>query len=108
LSFETRFHSKIWVVHSDGSGLHRIPTPQSLCGGRFDDPDARGCADPVWSPDGKKIVFRLTTTGFGEGGDLYTVNADGTGLTRVTHDGDVEFPDWGTGLDPGRLLTVSD
>jgi hypothetical protein len=26
----------------------------------------------------------------------YTSNADGTDLTQVTHDGDVEFPDWGT------------
>ena len=89
-------HSTIWVVHSDGSGLHQLPIPESFCGGPSDDPDARGCADAVWSPDGKKILFRLTTPGVGEGGDLWTVNADGTGLTQVTHDGDVEFPDWGT------------
>jgi Tol biopolymer transport system component len=89
-------HSRIWLVHSDGSGLRQIPIPVSICGGAFTDPDARGCADPVWSPDGKKIVFRLTGTGFGEGGDVYTVDADGTDLTQVTHDGDVEWPDWGT------------
>jgi Tol biopolymer transport system component len=89
-------HSTIWVVHSNGSGLHPVPIPQSFCGGPTADPDARGCADPVWSPDGKKILFRLTTPGFGEGGDLYSINADGGGLTQVTHDGDVEFPDWGT------------
>jgi Tol biopolymer transport system component len=89
-------HSTIWVVHSDGSGLHRVPIPQSVCGGPTADADTRGCADAVWSPDGKMILFRLTTPGFGEGGDLYTINADGTGLTQVTHDGDVEFPDWGT------------
>jgi Tol biopolymer transport system component len=91
-SFEV--HSTIWVVHGDGSGLRQIPV--TGCGGPTADPDARGCADPVWSPDGKKIVFRLTTPGFGEGGDLYTINADGTDLSQVTHDGDVEFPDWGT------------
>ena len=67
-----QLHSTIWIVHSNGSGLHQLPIPQSSCGGRFDDPDARGCADPVWSPDGTKIVFRLTTPGFGEGGDLWT------------------------------------
>jgi Tol biopolymer transport system component len=89
-------HSRVWTVHSDGSGLRQIPIPESVCGGAFADPDARGCADAVWSPDGKKIVFRLTGTGFGEGGDVYTVNADGTGLFQVTHDGDVEWPDWGT------------
>ena len=91
-SFEV--HSTIWVVHSDGSGLRQIPV--TGCGGPTADPNARGCADPVWSPDGKNIVFRLTTPGFGEGGDLYTINAHGTDLTQVTHDGDVEFPDWGT------------
>jgi Tol biopolymer transport system component len=95
LSFETSFHSKMWVVHSDGSGLHEIHAP-GCDGGPLTDPEARGCADATWSPDGKKILFRLTTPGFGEGGDLYTINADGTDLTRVTHDGDVESPDWGT------------
>jgi Tol biopolymer transport system component len=89
-------HSTLWVVHSDGSGLRQIPLPQSFCGGPTDDSDARGCVNPVWSPDGRKILFRLTTPGFGEGGDLYTINADGTGLTQVTHDGDVDIADWGT------------
>jgi Tol biopolymer transport system component len=95
LSFETSFHSTIWIVHSDGSGLHEIHVP-GCDGGPRTDPEARGCADAGWSPDGRKIVFRRTTPGFGEGGDVYTVNADGSGLFQVTHDGDVDSPDWGT------------
>ena len=94
-SFETAFHSTIWIVHSDGSGLDELHVP-GCDGGLRTDPAARGCANAVWSPDGRKILFRRTTPGRGEGGDLYTVNADGTGLTQVTHDGDVDWPDWGT------------
>jgi Tol biopolymer transport system component len=94
-SIETAFHSTIWIVHSDGSGLHELHVP-GCDGGPRSDPVARGCANAVWSPDGRKILFRRTTPGRGEGGDLYTVNADGTGLFQVTHDGDVDWPDWGT------------
>jgi Tol biopolymer transport system component len=87
--------SSIWVIHSDGSGLREIPVVGSGCGGPFADPATASCLNPVWSPDGKKIVFKRAT-GTGEGGDLHTINVDGTGLTQVTHDGDVEFGDWGT------------
>jgi Tol biopolymer transport system component len=94
-SFEDAVHSKIWAVHSDGSGLREIPVP-GCNGGPLSDLDAHGCVNPVWSPDGEKIVFRVTTPGFGEGGDLYTVHADGTDLTQITHDGDVDIANWGT------------
>lgn len=47
---------------------------------------------PSWSPDGKRIVFSGNHGGIT---DLYIVNADGTGLTQITHDkyGDVQ-PQW--------------
>jgi Tol biopolymer transport system component len=50
----------------------------------------------VWSPDGKKILFGR---GVGrEQRDLYTVNADGSGLFQVTSTATIDEgkADWGT------------
>jgi hypothetical protein len=46
------------------------------------DPDHR-LLQPVWSPDGQKIAFGRNADD--EQRDLYTVNADGSGLFQVTH-----------------------
>ena len=88
--------SSIWAVHADGTGLHEIPVrAQPACGGPSSDPSSRGCFQPHWSPDGKKIVFARGTSA-GQDSNIYTVNADGTDLTQVTHGGADESPDWGT------------
>ena len=88
------YHSSIWVVHTDGSGLRQIPVPG--CGGPNADPNAIGCFNPTWSPDGKKIVF-----GRRQGNaqsDLYTASADGSGLFQVTNTPNIDEAggDWGT------------
>jgi Tol biopolymer transport system component len=85
-------HSSLWVVHSDGSGLHEIHVQGVACGGANDDPNGVACFGPSWSPDGTKIVFAMDS---GEGSNIFTINADGSGLTQVTHDGG-DDPDWGT------------
>jgi Tol biopolymer transport system component len=88
--------STIWVVHSDGSGLRKIPVPG--CGGPRSDPTSIGCQNPVWSPDGRKLMFErhflIPTDHF----DLYTVNADGSGLFQVTNTPNLDEGggDWGT------------
>ena len=89
------YHSSIWVVHSDGSGLRQLPIV-GPCGGPFADPTTFGCFNPVWSPDGKKIAFGRNQDDAQR--DLYTVNADGSGLFQVTNTPDIsEFNgDWGT------------
>jgi Tol biopolymer transport system component len=93
-------HSSLWVVHADGTGLREIdvqvPAGQFRCGAPNDDPAAGGCFDPRWSPDGKKIVFVRGSDALGR--NIYTVNADGSGLIQVTHGGadqSNESPDWG-------------
>jgi Tol biopolymer transport system component len=88
--------STIWAAESDGSGLREIPVPG--CGGRRSDSNSIGCSNPTWSPDGQKIAFTrhslLPTDHF----DLYTVNADGSGLFQVTNTPDLQegTSDWGT------------
>jgi len=87
--------SSLWVVNSDGSGLHRIDVqPASECGGLISDPASRGCSEPVWSPDGDQIVFARGTN-LDADGQIFTVNADGTGLTQVTDGPGDQSPDWG-------------
>lgn len=100
-------HSSLWVVHSDGSGLRevdvQVPAGAYPCGAPatdgynpFNDPAVGGCHDPQWSPDGRKIVFGRGDDALGN--NVYTVNADGSGLTQVTHGGadqSNETPDWG-------------
>jgi Tol biopolymer transport system component len=90
-----QYASTIWVVHSDGSGLRQIPVPG--CGGLFSSLTFIGCSTPNWSPDGTKIVFSRLAAATGQR-DLYTVNADGSGLFQVTHTPDVaeDGGDWGT------------
>lgn len=70
--------SQIYVVSVDGRDLRRLTRS--------------GVADtnPVWSPDGTRIAFveapAVPTGYWGEARDLMVINADGTGLRRLTKD----------------------
>jgi Tol biopolymer transport system component len=49
--------------------------------------------DPSWSVDAKQIAFVSSRNG---GWEIFTMNADGTGVTRLTNNSDDEFrPSWG-------------
>ncbi len=88
------YHSSMWVLHANGTGLRRIPAPD--CGGLNADPEGVGCFNPSWSPDGQKIVFGRQVDS--QPRDIYTVNADGSGVFRVTDTPDIEEfnVEWGT------------
>jgi Tol biopolymer transport system component len=72
----------LYVIGGDGTGLRRLTRNAALGAG----------ADPVWSPDGRKLVFvkrpersRATCGPAGRCKDeIYVINADGTGLRRLT------------------------
>ena len=62
---------KIWAVEPEGSNLVQLthgPRPDFL---------------PAWSPDGTKIAF---TREFRGSAEIFLMNADGSGVTQVTHD----------------------
>jgi Tol biopolymer transport system component len=87
-------HGSLWVIHSDGTGLHKLTVQGLPCGGADADPNAVGCHAPRWSPDGNKIIFAASTPDSGL--NIYTANADGSGVTEVSFDGYDDSPTWGT------------
>ncbi len=87
-------HVGISVMRTDGSGLRRVTLPPKR---------AAEDGEPQWSPDGRKLVFVRYILKSGKQA-IHTVNADGSGLRRVTPwalkagDG----PDWSP--DGSRIL----
>jgi Tol biopolymer transport system component len=79
----------LFVVRPDGSGLAKIP----LVTHSFS-----RLQNPNWSPDGTKIVvslFTRTSPGTEQAG-IYTANADGSNIQRVTNSPTFDRDgDWG-------------
>jgi Tol biopolymer transport system component len=82
-------HVGIYAMGADGSHQHRVTLPRTR---------TAEDVEPQWSPDGRRLVFvRQNVTAKPAGGHaVFVVNADGSGLRRITpwklHAGD--GPDW--------------
>jgi Tol biopolymer transport system component len=78
-------------MRPNGTGLHEILVEGIACGGPLDGPDSIGCNSPVWSPDGRRIVFAVVAGG----SSIYVAQGDGSDPQHISvGDGD-ELPDWG-------------
>ena len=67
-------------------------TVTNLTGERLGGGHPSDARDPDWSPDGLRIAFSASD---GRNQDIYLINVDGTGLTRLTsHEARDKHPDW--------------
>jgi Tol biopolymer transport system component len=93
------WNSDIYVIRADGSGLRRLTRSP-----RRED-------TPTWSPDGKRLAFRVWTRSRDDE-EIYVMNADGSGRHDISRDPDAidRSPAWApdgrsiayaTGLDDG-------
>jgi TolB protein len=89
----------IWVMDADGSNPRPVAAPP-------------GVNDyPTWSPDSRKIAWNCTLGRYldipGQGDfEICVVNADGSGLTRITDtEGTNKFPAWSP--DGSKIAFVS-
>ncbi|MHB8135106.1 MAG: substrate-binding domain-containing protein [Anaerolineaceae bacterium] len=80
---------EIYVMGPDGS------EPLNLSNNPTDD------RNPVWSPDGSRIVFVSDRDG---GQFLYTMNADGSDVRQLTTENGSDWPDWSQ---DGRKITYT-
>ncbi|CAO5153451.1 eukaryotic-like serine/threonine-protein kinase [Frankia sp. AiPs1] len=54
---------------------------------RLTEGQGNGDSDPVWSPDGSKIIFTRATPAGSTDLELFEMNSDGNGVTQLTHGG---------------------
>src|SRR5207249_1107035 len=77
---------QLFTMRPDGTGLRQLTT--------FPDSDVY-FMDPDWAPDGTKLAFMFPGQDTGDL-EIWTVNADGSNLTQLTHDAGADdlIPRW--------------
>lgn len=92
---------EIYLMDADGSGVRALTDAGA---------DGMAAAEPAWSPTSTKIAFVLGPPehlgAYAGDGDIYVMNADGTGLTQLTHGLDAARPAWSP--DGTRIVFVRD
>ena len=79
----------VYGMTADGGDQHRL-TKEAGDASTFEGVQYQ--VDPAWSPDGTKIAFASARNG---SFDIYVMNADGTGSTRLTStSNDDRHPSW--------------
>ncbi len=96
------FTWKLYVMNADGSGAIQRT---NLVGARDD--------QPAWSPDGAKIAFTRHTHTFVNRQivfhtDIYVINANGSGLTRLTTTEHASEPAWSPGSSKIAFTSLAD
>jgi Tol biopolymer transport system component len=77
--------SSLWVMNGDGSDQHRL-TPRDFVWNEL---------SPVWSPDGKRLLFQADRDVPVGNRELYVMNVDSSGLERLTrYPGQDNWPTW--------------
>lgn len=71
------YQGDIYTVSASGGPAFRLTSNAAYDG------------TPIWSPDSKRIAFSSDREG---GKDVYLINADGSGLRRLTYNSEKELP----------------
>ena len=79
----TSGHWDIWVADRDGRNMQNLTpnTPNSIE------------SAPTWSPTGTQLAFTSDRTGSNQ---IYIMNADGTGVQKITAEKRTDRPSWST------------
>jgi Tol biopolymer transport system component len=90
LGTEQLTNTGVYIMNADGSAPHEVVAMAQYAA----DIDA-----PIWSPDGKQLLFNVLNSGTGQpkgGRAFFIVNADGTGSRQLTawDSGSDGYPDW--------------
>jgi Tol biopolymer transport system component len=90
IAFQRQDHFGNWQI---ATASDRLRTPKKLT------TEAADSQDPVWSPDGSKLAFDSSRFDPFPGdavwlNDVFVMNADGTGVTRLTNSGFNAYPAW--------------